>query len=232
MWWVLLLMTVGPLVVFGLFWLGLYTVHYLRSSDFRSYIRLVHGESTPIDQLEENQSSKVLGVVRCLGEPLRAPLSGRECVYYAVGLERRSEISGPGKKTREIVWHGKDHDVEKIDFLVVDDSGLARVDVRRSHIQAVPDRFVSALDGPEAAARVKRFMDEHGIDRWRDDLAEGNVRLREAVLQVRETIVVYGIVGAAEPHRDPDLAGLRELPMRPCSTAARSSPWPSPTTST
>ena len=205
-----------PILATGLLVLGVLMVIYFRSSGFRAQTKMLFADKVAIEQLEQGQVSKVVGVVRCLGEPLRSPLSNRECVFYEVGIERRLDIkkSHGNHQITEYLWKGKDCETDSTDFLLVDETGIARVDVGRSYVDPNPDFFVRAWDSNEGDALIESYLDKHSLGDWRYELSKGIVRLREAVLEPRETVVIYGMIGATEPHCDPRMAGLRELPTR------------------
>ncbi|HSD89765.1 MAG TPA: hypothetical protein VLB44_19675 [Kofleriaceae bacterium] len=117
--------------------------------------------------------------------PLRAPCTGRPCVYYRIELR---------------VWSGNTVDTsvagEQVDFTLRDDSGTARVLVDRARFEIVADIF--EMDRASRLADASRAL----IAKLGWSLPEiARVELCEAAIEVDSTIDVRGIAT-----REPDPA--------------------------
>lgn len=78
---------------------------------------------TPIAALEHQRFAMIQGVVRAVGSPIPAPLTGRECVAYKAGYSklRDSHEEGGG-------WLDGVEEVRGVSLLVNDGTGIALVD--------------------------------------------------------------------------------------------------------
>ena len=117
--------------------------------------------------------------------PLRAPCTGRTCVYYRIELR---------------VWSGNTVETsvaaEQVDFSLRDDTGTARVLVQRARFEIIADIF--EMDRASRLADTSRAL----IAKLGWSLPEiARVELCEAAIEVDSTIDVRGIAT-----REPELA--------------------------
>ncbi len=133
-------------------------------------------------------------------EPLRAPITGRPCVYFAVAIEEEVGTT----------WQTVYTDGAAVPFVVSDGSGRALIDAAGAEIEIDAGRRVGTLDraalealGGSVTIRL------HGNSALRGP----RLRYREVAFAVGTTIAV---IGTAVREPDPDaiksVTGYREGP--------------------
>ncbi|HUS29042.1 MAG TPA: hypothetical protein VMZ53_11040 [Kofleriaceae bacterium] len=130
----------------------------------------------PIASAPDGVRLRVLGKVVLDGEPLRAPWTGRACVYYRLELR---------------VFSGQARTVDTVagacDFAVRDDSGQAQVLSEHATFDLEAD-IVEAAPAASLSEKSRDLIREHG---WNvPEVAQ--VELSEAALEVGATINVVG----------------------------------------
>ena len=149
----------------------------------------------PIGRLPHGAVGRVVGTVRTHERVLRAPLSGRPCVYYEVIVEA---ITTTGLRLCFT-------DCDAVPFALEDDSGRAIIDPWGSEVSAAFDHTEELSEygvaTPEQAALFTRHdrAGEHA----------GAMLFREALLVEGERVTV---VGTAQ--RAPDLRSRVEVDYR------------------
>jgi len=152
---------------------------------------------------------RVAGTVRSLGEPLRAPLSERDCVAYELRIE---------------IWDGEDW-AERVvrraavDFALVDESGEARVQPGRHYEILLPGDCILETEGDEVEPHPTPLraaiglLEAQGIG-TRTFWFQRLIRFRcfEAILEEGELAAVYGSA-VEEVHSEGERPGPRSLPM-------------------
>jgi len=160
--------------------------------------RILKGARTvAIREVRDGQVAKVSGRVKSSGEPLRAPLTGRPCVYWEVEV---TQWQGTRALTKRRV-----HDQR--DFVVDDGTGRALVVVERVAVSAKIDVRWGQHDlADDRLAELLRLLGVDGI--------AGQVTYSEAVIAVGEEVAASGR-GAWESDPDPGIAaGYRDRPLR------------------
>ncbi|WP_437308963.1 hypothetical protein [Sorangium sp. So ce388] len=162
-----------------------------RSEDAKILGRLRESPRTRIDDLAAQKIARLTGEVRSAGERLRAPLSGRSCVYYKVMVEELRERSG---------WRALFCEQKAVDFLLDDGTGRARVRSAAMRTAAIVEREPGSGD-----PKLEAFLQERGIARkvwgYRRDL-----RCREYLFASGDRVTVLGAV-SWEQDPDPPSAG-------------------------
>lgn len=175
-------------------------VRYLQPA--RRIKRLLRAaRSWPIAELPENTLGRVIGHVRALGEPLKAPLTGRTCVYYIAQVKDREE-----SQMTLVDEH------QGVPFVIEDDTGRAIIDPTNARITLVfdhtSDTYASTVATPEQDALLAR----HGRNS-KGFMGAKPMVFFEAVIEIGEKVAVLGS-GIREP--DPERAsrsGYREAPL-------------------
>jgi DNA-binding transcriptional regulator YdaS (Cro superfamily) len=151
---------------------------------------------------------RVSGRVRPVGEPLRAPLSQRPCVYFETTVEEYRS-SGKSGKWVEII-----RETEGMDFLLEDETGKAVVRASEMKVLAVKDHRRESGTFNDAAPDLEAFLARHGKSStgW---IFNKNLRYKEGIFSPGETITV---LGQARWEQDPDPTsagtGYRDVPKR------------------
>jgi len=202
----------GPFIAIGVMTLIILAGHYrLPSRAKRIQRKLAAQPRTRINQAEG--AVRVSGRVRRIGELLQAPLSGRACVAYELIVE--SDATSAGSDGFRHRWVDRR---QACPFLVVDESGEARIDPSGPFLLAlVTDRtgttgWLDPYPGKhrELGAYLKSqgFRPTNWIGRW-----AGALYYAEGVLEEGEMVSVSG--GSAR-ELDPmgERTGPRSPPMR------------------
>ena len=161
-----------------------------------------------IARVQQGQVAKIAGAVRPLGEPLRAPLTGRACVFYEVTVE---EYRSSGKSGR---WVEIIKDVDAQDFLLEDGTGRAVVKTAGMKVLPVKDRELKSGFLNDASPVLEDFLRQHGQSSqgW---VFNKNLRYKEGVFEPGERVTV---LGQCRWEQDPDPSaagqGYRDTPRR------------------
>jgi hypothetical protein len=157
---------------------------------------------------QDRTIGKIHGTLRYLDEPLKAPLSGRLCAYYEVLVE---EYRSNGKSGS---WHEIICERQSQDFLVEDETGMARVTMQGAEVAVVKDSHRASGTFKAATPDLEAFLARHGRSSkgW---LFNKSLRYKEGVLAAGELVAVCGL-GTREPDPDPRAAtgGYRDQAMR------------------
>lgn len=178
-------------------------------SEKQRILRALRGAPiVPIHAVSAGAVARIEGKVRVLGEPLRAPFSGRFCVFYeAIVEERRSN----GKSSS---WVTIIREVQANDFLLDDGTALARVESAGLRVVAVKDSERTSGVLNDASADLEAFLAKHGrkSQGW---VFNKTLRYREGVFEPGERVTVLGSV-RMEHDPDPTHAGMgyRDSPKR------------------
>lgn len=196
----ILIMVAVPLVL-----VGSYVARYFKL-DARLERALRAEGSVPIDSLKAKQIAKVSGRIREFEELIEGPLTGRACVFYWVLVEE-----GARNHWRTVV-----NDFQAVDFLLEDESGVARVTPDGAKALLVMDAHFRSKTFKDATPELEAYLSRFG-ERSTNLLGfNRSIRYREAVLELDEEVAV---LGAVRMERDPDptrtKGGYRSRPERP-----------------
>ncbi len=141
----------------------------------------------------DGEVARFVGTVRAVGEPLRAPLTGRLCVAYRVEAKSHRD-----RKYERIVAA----ELEAVPFVMEGASGRAIVDPRDAEVQMAFDhcRVAGRRDSAELAEHRWLAARVVGARTHADD----RLTYLESVLEVGEPVAVLGH-GTLET--DPDAPG-------------------------
>jgi hypothetical protein len=185
----------GGLVALGLVWAG----YRLFAPAERTKRALARAVATPIGEAKEGVA-KVVGVVEAI-ETLTAPISGRACVYY------EAVVHEVGNRSRNLLIR----ETRSCDFLVRDETGVARVEMTHVEPKVEKDAYVRAGELPEPTAELEALLARHG---HAGRAKRARLAYREGAIEVGERVSVLGAV-AREP--DPgakSAGGYRDPPTR------------------
>lgn len=162
----------------------------------------------PIAEVREGEVVRVTGRVRGVSELLRAPLSGRPCVFFEVTVE---EYRSSGKSGR---WVRILREQEAMDFLVEDGTGKALVRADGMRVLAQRDHEQSSGTFNDATPELEAFLARHG-EKSTGWIFNRRLRYREGIFEPGETVTV---LGEAHWEQDPDPetagTGYRDVPKR------------------
>lgn len=188
-------------LVFGLAVAGVIGfVHWLREPARRARAALAAVRAQPIGKVTGGAPAKIIGTARPAGEPLVAPLSGRECVAWHVKVESH----GTRNQVRTII-----EDRDFCDFVLEDESGRALVKPLTSRFAVESDETYTL--GEDAAPELTAFLEKHGEKATFLGVSRGLV-FHEGVVAVDEEVAVLGM-GRWET--DPEPSADRDYRERP-----------------
>jgi hypothetical protein len=170
-----------------------------------------------IADLPDGVRGRIAGRAYPLMQPIIAPLSGRECVYFIARVEQRTQNDDGSDSWGPVV-----NESRGVPFGIQDSSGRAIID-------ATDARIALEFDG---SSRMRAFGDKTEVERaflarhgMVSIMARGDLRYSEAIIGVDEVVAVLG-AGVREP--DPDASptgGYRgEMPTRLRLTSSAAHP--------
>jgi hypothetical protein len=165
----------------------LFTLHYLSRSQRRART-LGRLPVTRIADAKDGELVRIAGVLRVVGEPLIAPLSGRSCAYFVATVQ---EVGFEGGSTRE-GWVDRFVERDVRNFVVEDTTGRARVETER--FEAFCMRDVQRGTGPfrDATPELAKMLARHEMKSTGDLGMNRQLRFEEGSLEDGERVTVIG----------------------------------------
>lgn len=141
---------------------------------------------TPISNFKEGERGRISGTVVYVDEPLKAPLSGRECSHYYVHIEQRYDQKN--SRWRTLIEH------EISSMLVLQNGGYYAL-IKRANLESyiVQDKEYRSGTFNDATPHLERYLKEHGHKS--EDFFGFNktLRYKEGVLEEGERVTVAGL---------------------------------------
>lgn len=161
---------------------------------------------------------KIAGRVKCPGEPLHAPLSGRPCVYYEVVVEAHRAGGRTG------VWRELIRESKARDFVIEDEAGVAWVVMRGAEVAVVKEAHHRAGTLEDPTPELEAFLVKHGTPS-KGFIHDRKYRYLESVVEPGEEVMICGF-GAREPDPDPAqvTGGYRDNALRLVLTGGHATP--------
>jgi hypothetical protein len=147
----------------------------------------------------EGTRVRIVGRVARRERVLAAPLSHRNCVAFRVLVETRRQSGKSSHWVRTIDEH------EEVDFLLEDDTGRARVEVRGGAFLIVLDHSESSGFMNDATHELESFLADRGHTSTSFLGLNKTMRYREGALELGEQIAV---VGLAHWEDDPEAGAI------------------------
>ncbi|HEY1550517.1 MAG TPA: hypothetical protein VGG28_21965 [Kofleriaceae bacterium] len=172
-------------------------------------LRIAKARPCAIGELPERAMRRIAGRIRAVGEPLRAPLTGRACVGFVAEVLSDFEP-------------GRFRESGAIEFVIEDDSGTAIVEAQRAQLELEPVTTGACGRADATAAEAALFARRRRgkptrLQDW---------TFREAVIEAGALVEVIGS-GEREPDPTMPLGGAgvyREMPTRMRLVARRGYP--------
>ena len=141
-----------------------------------------------INSIQQNEYAKVIGKAKYVNQPLIAPLSGRQCVYYHIIVEVKGD-----KHWRKII-----DDVKTQDFFIETNSEMAIVkssDLNKSSMRfhLVKDHKEKSGFRNDAPEKLEQYLISHNKKSKGILGINKSMRYSEGVIELDETIAVKGI---------------------------------------
>lgn len=176
-----------PVILIILLVAGIVSVFVFDNLKTRILRELRKSPSKPINTVKENEYVRLHGRVAVIDKPLIAPLSGRECVFYHIIVERKGDKH----------WIEEINETKYQDFYLRSGDEFARIsahDRRATLMYLVFDheRRSGWLDA--APEHFETYLKGHGMSSksWFFNLNK-NMRYKEAILAPAEDVVVKGV---------------------------------------
>ncbi|ULC59517.1 hypothetical protein MBM09_00725 [Flaviramulus sp. BrNp1-15] len=141
-----------------------------------------------INSIQQNEYAKVIGKAKYVNQPLIAPLSGRQCVYYHIIIEVKGD-----KHWRKII-----DDVKTQDFFIETNSEMTIV--KSSNLNKSSMRFHLVKDHKEksgfrndAPEKLEQYLISHNKKSTGILGINKSMRYSEGVIELDETIAVKGV---------------------------------------
>lgn len=184
-------MDFSEFIIPGLFLLGVGLLIFIGiyfSDKYRILRELKKVRRKQIHSVRENEYVKIVGKAKHAGEPLTAPLSHRECVYYDVKVEEKR-----GKHWRTIV-----DDVCFNDFFISTGTEQAIVSVKAQlkdskRIHLVTDHSLNSGTFRNTSPEVENYLALKGNKSTGFLGMNKTLRYKESIIELDEEIAVMGI---------------------------------------
>jgi hypothetical protein len=148
---------------------------------------LRRAKRVPIHTFPEDTAGRIVGEIEAFeGKSVKAPLSGRSCVAYAVRVE---EYQSEGRRGS---WEAIVQDFDAVNFTVSDGTGRALVRAAGSWPSPIMDRVGGTGIFSAAAPALDALLQAHGQSS-RGLLFNKRLRAYEGVLEVGMRVAVLGI---------------------------------------
>lgn len=141
-----------------------------------------------INRIQENEYAKIIGHAKHVKEPLIAPLSGRQCVYYHIVVEVKGD-----KSWRKII-----DEQEHQEFFIESDSEMAIV--KMTELQKTMRRIYLIKDYKkksgfrnDAPEKLEAYLKQHNKKSISFLGLNKNMRYSEGVIELNEPIAVKGL---------------------------------------
>jgi hypothetical protein len=158
-----------------------------------------------VTEFSERESAKLVGKVSYVGEPLRSPLTGRECAAYSIVIQSCFEESPEGIRR----WSTVIRESSGQEFSIDDGTGHAIVDPTHAEFGLVTTSVTESGGSNAPTESEARFLAKH----QRSGGGFHKIRYMEGILRAGDTVAVLAR-GTTEP--DPEgasrQAGYREAP--------------------
>lgn len=147
---------------------------------------LIKSKAKSIVSVKENEYVKIIGKARHVGEPLIAPISGKQCIYY------QTNVATKGKHSRTLI-----NETKTSDFFIESGGEMAIVKTDQPNsfrrIFLKRDTLKSSGYLNDASHRLEAYLKRH--NHVSTNLLGFNKRIRyeEGIIELGEEVIVKGI---------------------------------------
>jgi len=176
-----------PILIIGLF-LGAMVLSYLFSKEKRMLRELKKSQPVSIHRAKQNTYIKLVGKAIGGNNLLKAPISGRPCVYYNVLVEKKDDKS----------WHKYAAEEQAQDFFLEVGSESAIIKPGLTHFEFKTTWFTFDHKDEsgwfnDAKPHLEQFLKKQGKESVSLLGFNKTLRYREGIIEPNETIAVKGI---------------------------------------
>jgi hypothetical protein len=140
-----------------------------------------------IADFKDGDIGKIVAKIAPLGKTLRAPLSGRVCVYYHVQVEQK--IAG----NRPPIWQTILDEEEAGDVILNDGDHYALIDTELTRTYLVKDVKLESGFKKDPSPALKQYLAKHGVGNYNWLGLNKDLRFKEGVLEKNEVVIVSGL---------------------------------------
>lgn len=163
----------------------LFTVRHFERKQ-RILRELKKSPSKPINTVKDKEYVRLHGKVEVIDQPIKAPLSGRECVFYHIRVEQKGDKS----------WIKVINDTRQRDFYLNSGSEKCRIksgDKNTTLVYLETDHKQKSGWKKDATPTIEAYLSRHGKSSksWLFK-ANKTMRYHEAILEPGEEVVVKG----------------------------------------
>ncbi|MBK5193799.1 MAG: hypothetical protein JJE07_11420 [Flavobacteriaceae bacterium] len=148
--------------------------------------KLKKAELKKIANFKNGDIAKIVGYVEIIGDPLIAPLSGRECAVYSIHVKERVSA---GKSTR---WITRIEDELTTKFVIKDGEHYAYVNDKNINCYIVDDQNYASGFMNDPDKNLEQYLNKKGYNSKGAIGFNRTFRYREGVLEKGEEIAVFG----------------------------------------
>lgn len=142
--------------------------------------------SKEIKDFRNGDVAKIVGKVEFAKKPLIAPLSGRECTYYNILVEKRVS-NGKSSSWKKIIKEEVSQD-----FIIREKDKIAIIDTQNIKSYLVPDKKFTSGAFNDATPNLESYLHKHGHESKGFLGFNKSIRYKEGVLEKGETVAVVG----------------------------------------
>jgi hypothetical protein len=162
----------------------IYNFFFSKAAVVKRNLREANGKK--ISAFQNDEVAKVIGEIKYVGKTLTAPLSGRQCVYYYILVER---LKG---HTRTVAWEDLIEEEVAGDVVIKDGNNYAVIETRLVKSHLVSDRNYSSGLFNAATEELKKYLAKHGHADENFFGLDKQLRYKEGILEEGEMLAVVG----------------------------------------
>lgn len=136
-----------------------------------------------LSDFKHGETAKIVGTVEFIDEPFEAPLSGRECSWYYVHVQ---------KHVYKDSWRTLVKTEEKCRFVLRDGDKVAYIDDADIKSYIVKDKEYSSGTFEDATPRLEAYLKKYGHQSENFLGLNKTIRYSEGVLEKGEAVAVLG----------------------------------------
>ncbi|MBI9066348.1 MAG: hypothetical protein JEZ09_03580 [Salinivirgaceae bacterium] len=175
-----------PILIIAAIIASIVLIAFLFSKKAMVKRKLKKAIAKPISDVRDGEFVKIIGKVTLVGDALKAPLSGRDCAYYYVHVEKK--VSS-GKSSH---WSTIIEEEVGGSYVINDGTNNAFINSRQIKSYLVEDRKYYSGVWDDASEVLENYLRKH------DQHSEGmlgfnkKIRYKEGILEPQEMIAVFG----------------------------------------
>lgn len=174
-------------VMFVIIVIVVLVLSYYYSTKKKIIRALLKSPLKPINRIKDNEYAKIIGKAKYVHTPLISPLSGKQCVYYQVIIEKKVKNG----------WRKYAEDKKIQDFFIESGNELALINATQadkfSKVYLEKDHILNSGFLNDPSAQLTNYL--KGLNKTSTNLLGFNktLRYKEGVIELDEVIAIKGI---------------------------------------